>query len=256
MDRDTGELRDLVLKNIDDRAARSRGVHPGQVERLLARTWELFLQNIVSCAVVGLVMVVSMSVFNSTLAGAIAQLTAILRNIDDPVINDLIPFFTVAGWMGSSLMGQVLWGWAALGLARGSLAIVRLGHADIGDFFVLEPMLVLKGVVAQLVYWVIVSAGTCAFVVPGIVAYTGLMMWSFAMVDEGRGPIGALQRAWQLTDGVKMALFLAVFVTGLAAAILSIFTCGLGLIVMLPLAHILFGLAYEELHQSNLEVLR
>jgi len=252
MDRESSELHDLVG---DPHEGASKGVHPRQIERLLNRSWELFAANIGVCAAAGFMLLLVQGMLQGGLSTFVTQLISLLGALEEPVLNEHRLLISLMGHAAVHFASQLMWAWVVLGMSRGALTMVREGTAELDHFFVLDPLLVAKAAVAQLTFAMLVGVGSCAMLVPGVVAYTGLVLWPFALLDEGRGSVGALQRAWQLTDGVRMPMLIAVVVVVALMGLVAFSTCFLGAFVMAPLVHILFALVYEELRQSNLLVL-
>ena len=73
------------------------------------------------------------------------------------------------------------------------------------------------------------------------------------MVVEGHGPVNALKRSWQLTDGAKMPLFLFGLGLSLAGVPLILLTCGLGALVFTPFMYTGYALVFEGSSANNPE---
>ena len=129
----------------------------------------------------------------------------------------------------------------------------RAGSVDVPDFLPFEPWLILRGAGAYLLYVLVVTLLSLVLIVPGVIAAVGLCLWPDAMMIEGHGPIDALRRSWQLTDGAKLHLGLFWVCTSLIAILLALVTCGGGLLVMLPFTSIGEALVFEGARDNKPE---
>jgi hypothetical protein len=81
--------------------------------------------------------------------------------------------------------------------------------------------------------------GLGLFIVPGVIISIGLSLTSYFVVDQGLGPVAAIQASWAATSGHKMKLFLFGLVCSLIAVGAEILCC-LPLLAAIPviwLAH-------------------
>jgi uncharacterized membrane protein len=95
-----------------------------------------------------------------------------------------------------------------------------------------------------------IGFGFLLFIIPGILVSLGLWIWPTVMIAEQRGAMDSLRRSWQLTTGAKGALFGYSMLLGLGGGLFVLLTCGLGSLVLFPLAGIGSALIYEGL-QAN-----
>ncbi len=111
-------------------------------------------------------------------------------------------------FMSVGLLGAVV---AASGLAMGLLKIcldlVDKRPTDFNQMFNYFP-LTFSVLVAFLIFHIAVQIGTFLLVVPGIIVAIKLKFFPYFIVEDGCGPIEALQKSWDLTKGVKWQLFL------------------------------------------------
>ena len=123
--------------------------------------------------------------------------------------------------------------------------MVTTGVVEVSDFLPLEPMLVLKGLGASLLYVLAIIGGLCIFIVPGVVAAFGLILWPYAMVVEGYGPVNSLKRSWQLAEGAKLPMFGFSCCMGLASLVVLPLTLCLGFLAVLPFTSVAYALIFE-----------
>jgi len=96
--------------------------------------------------------------------------------------------------------------------------------------------------VGSLGFYIAYAIGLVLCVVPGVIVALGLMPYSFIIVDEKLSGIDALKRAWELTRGHKMGLFIYALL-GILVYIGGIFACFVGAyLVSLPM--LVVGQAY------------
>ncbi len=76
----------------------------------------------------------------------------------------------------------------------------------------------------------------------------GLMLAPYAAVLDHLGPLDAIQRSWSLADGLRLTLFVTMFVFGLLG-LFSVCLCNLPLIVLMPIQ--IMGLSAAYLRASR-----
>ncbi len=92
--------------------------------------------------------------------------------------------------------------------------------------------------IGSLGFYVVYAIGLALCVVPGIIVALGLMPFTFVIVDEKLGGIDALKRAWALTQGHKMGLFLyillgiAVYIGGLLACVIGVYLVSVPMLIV------------------------
>ena len=222
-----------------------RGVYPVEVGTLFSRSWEVLQPMVAPAALATLAMVAIQMVINMPLSFVQGFLQAMVQESGDETTVMIVGLVVVVLQLVGFVIGQVTQAFMGLGMARGSSKLVTTGVVEVSDFLPFEPMLVVKGVGASLLYTLAVMAGFCAFIVPGVMATFGLVLWPYAMVVEGHGPVDALKRSWQLTEGSKMAMFGFSACVGLASLFIMPFTLCLGFLVVLPLTYVAYGLIFE-----------
>lgn len=95
-----------------------------------------------------------------------------------------------------------------------------------------------------------VGVGIILLIVPGIIVWLGLWPVFMLVYDGSQGVVDTLKRAWDLTNGHKMTLFVLFLVTiifimaGVIALIVGVFVTG-------AIGSIVFAVAYEELSLSK-----
>jgi len=97
--------------------------------------------------------------------------------------------------------------------------------------FNLELLLSYMG--GMILYGLIVVLGTLLFIVPGVIWGIKYSFMFYIMIDQKVGPIKALEMSGQMTDGIKMDLFVLylVFILITIAGFLALFV---GIFVAIP----------------------
>ena len=115
---------------------------------------------------------------------------------------------------GGLLLGIVVMSFFWVGLYRIYLTVARGQQADFGLLFSgadrFLPMLL-----AHIILGLAVGLGMALLIAPGVILACGLCMTGLFIVDQGIGPIQALQASWEATTGHKVQLFLFFLVAGL-----------------------------------------
>lgn len=226
----------------DQPPSQSNGIYPADVGLMFTRGWEVLQPMLVPAALAAAaVFLITMAVnVPFTIVGGVVQ--GVLEGAVDENIQLAV---MIVVQVVSTVLGQVVAAFAAIGMARGSSKLVRTGSVEVSDFLPFDPSLILRAFGGQLLYGLVVMVGFCALIVPGIMATIGLILWPYAMVVEGHGPVDALKRSWQLTDGAKLPMFLFGLGLGLAGAPLILLTCGLGMFVITPFMYTGYALVFE-----------
>lgn len=96
----------------------------------------------------------------------------------------------------------------------------------------------------------VVFVGFLLLIVPGVILSVGLWPVFLLVYDGSEGVVDTLKRAWDLTNGYKLPLFILFLVTGLFI-LAGIIALGVGIIITGAIGSIIYPLAYEELSLSK-----
>ena len=92
-----------------------------------------------------------------------------------------------------------------------------------------------------------IAIGTILLIVPGIMATYGLMLYAFNVAEEPEvGAVDILKKAWALTNGHKMELFI-LLLSFIGWEIVAGLTIGILYIWLMPYMMVTITLAYEAL---------
>ena len=228
-----------------------RGVWPLDVGATLSRAWELVQPNIAAGAIgflalmaINFAVSLPLTVVQTFLQAAVASIQGENAQLAATVLVVLLQIV-------SAIIGQFVGGFVYVGMAHGTYRLITTEQVSVGDFLPFQGDLILRAGAAQIAMLVAVLAGTCAFVVPGVILSLGLVLWPFAMVTERLGPIDALKRSWELTDGYKIQILVWIIAVGLLNIVVSIPTCFLAMFVTLPVFWTGFALMFEGLRDNK-----
>jgi uncharacterized membrane protein len=135
-----------------------------------------------------------------------------------------------------------------LGVTYIALRLVSGQSAEFGDLFA-RVSLVLNYLIAGFLLGIIVAVGLLLLIVPGLIFAAKLSFFPYFVVDDGAGPIHALQRSWSLTNGVTFK----VLVFGLVLLLINfvgLLALGLGLLVTYPVSYLAHAHVYRELREQ------
>jgi|SRR5579871_475316 len=173
------------------------------IEEALGRGWALFKENWL------------------LLIGALL-ITGVIQGVCSGIASAVgkQPVLSLIAQLAAEAVGLALYG----GLARITLALVDGRTPSMELLFSAFPLIV-NLFVAGVLTGILVGIGFVLLIVPGIFLATRLAFATFFIVDEGAGPIEAIQRSWDMTRGHFWQLFLF----GIVVVILN---C-LGLLILL-----------------------
>ena len=132
-----------------------------------------------------------------------------------------------------SLANQVIYTFFEVGLIRIFLAAARGEQPGFGDLFSGAPRY-LPFLGLRLLLGLIFVLGSGLLIVPGVIAYCGLWMAPYYLVDAGLGPIEAMKESWRATSGQKGSIFLFLLLGTLLASS-GICACCVGVLATGPI---------------------
>ena len=204
-----------------------RGFHPTRIDLadVLSRAWQIFKAKMWPCV------------------GAAAFLLVISYG-------EAIAFALITGGRQQtlpeslfSLVFAIFQFWLTLGLMAYLLKTARGESAEFTDLFSAGPIL-LRALGTMIIYGLLFVIGLILLVVPGFIV---LMMFSPALlvlIDQNTGVIESLRLSRQATNGNKLTLFAIYLMMTIAAPVIIVLTCGLGVFFVQPFVVILFCVCY------------
>jgi uncharacterized membrane protein len=143
----------------------------------------------------------------------------------------------VVGWLVEIIL--------SMGLIAIALKLVDGESAEFVDLFSRAP-LVFHYLVASVLYSIMVIFGLCLLIVPGIYLAIRFGFFPYFIVDEGAGPLDALQKSSRLTEGVRMGLFLLAMVA-VGLNVLGLLLMAVGVVVSVPVTCLMGAYVFRKL---------
>ena len=155
----------------------------------------------------------------------------------------IISALSAIGGIGTLVLGGPL----MVGLVAIFLSIIRTSSARIEDLFSGFSEDFVSRMLAYILYSVFIALWSLLFVIPGIVKSYSYAMTFYIMRDNpGIGANEAITRSRQMMDGHKWQLFCLHF-SFIGWILLSIVTCGIGVIFVAPYMEAANAAFYESI---------
>lgn len=103
--------------------------------------------------------------------------------------------------------------------------------------------------IASVIMAIVVTIGTCLFIIPGIYLGLRLQFYTIFIVEENSGIIESLKRSWEITEGQVMPLFILILVT-ILVTILGFILFIIGIYVALPLVYMMQCYVFRKLNPT------
>lgn len=150
------------------------------------------------------------------------------------------------GTLFFGLLVQLLYRFLSLGFTRIALDFYDHQTSSIKQLFS-GTSLLLRGFITGILFNIMVSLGTCLFVIPGIILAIKFGLWEQVLVDQNTGIIESLKRSSQITQGAKWTIFGLLFIFVLINLV-SLLFLGLGLLVTYPAFALAQTYVYRKLN--------
>lgn len=147
------------------------------------------------------------------------------------------------GWFpGLSYVISILGGISILTAALGIYAGEKIAVENLFSKY----NLILKYLVASVIYLIVVFVGLILFILPGIYVMLRFQFYKFLVVDKGMDPIEALRGSAKLTEGHAWVLF-GLLCISIVINILGLLALGVGLLVTVPMTMLAYTYVYKRL---------
>lgn len=126
-------------------------------------------------------------------------------------------------------------------------SLIKIGRGqEIGfDTFKSSLSSVGRYFVASLLYGLIVVGGLLLFIVPGVIWAVKYMYMPYLVIDEDLGPLAAMKKSSQMTQGIKWDLWAFSF-TAAIYSYLGVLLLVVGLLITLPVAMLSTAMVYNQ----------
>lgn len=121
----------------------------------------------------------------------------------------------------------------SIAVLKAFLDVVQKRKIDV-SFIWTDPKRVLNFIAGTVLYALIVIGGLLLLIVPGVIWSIKFRFYAYLIIEENLGPIEALKKSAQLTQGVKWDILAFDMVLGVIT-LLGLLALVVGLIVAIPL---------------------
>jgi len=133
----------------------------------------------------------------------------------------------------------------AMGYVRIALKLCDHEKAKFTDMFMSYPIF-FNYLVGSCIYALIVVVGLFIFIVPGIIWGIKYQFYGYFIIDKGYEPLQALKKSSEITKGVKVDLYLFMFITT-CLNLLGILALVIGLFATVPTTMVAYAYVYRRL---------
>ncbi|TET34225.1 MAG: hypothetical protein E3J72_14790 [Planctomycetota bacterium] len=162
-------------------------------------------------------------------------------DISKAFIEGYNPLLGIAVAVGAWFVATLL----ELGKIKISLDFCDGIPAKLSDLFMCAPLLV-KFILATIVYMIISMIGFLLLVIPGIYWALRFQFYGYFIVEKDVGPIEALRLSYEITGGQAWSLFVFAIVCFLIN-LLGFICLVIGLLVSIPITMLAHAYVYREL---------
>jgi hypothetical protein len=217
------------------------GITPAPLDILaiLQRAWELFTENL--GLIIGIVAVqfgvqIGFTVLNQ--GCSISQQFALEQDM---------PFVALAA-AGLGLLLQLAGGlvslWIGLGVIKAMVGVARGHHVEFNVIFN-GGRWFLPGLLLAIIVGFGSVLGMLLFIVPGIILALALQFSTYILVDQDADLGRALQDSWKAAWPNLWFLLAYALVVGIGALLVTVVTCGIGLLVLSPVLSLAQAVLYR-----------
>jgi len=132
-----------------------------------------------------------------------------------------------------------------MGLVKISLNFCDNKKGEFSDLLS-QYRLLPKFLLAFILFLLIISVGFILLIIPGIFLIIKLWFWDYFIIDKKMGPIEALKKSWNITNGHMLRLFLF-FAIMIGINILGAFALLVGLFITFPVTMVATAFVYRKL---------
>ncbi len=176
-----------------------------------------------------------------------AMLIAVVVNVVINMVAELFRANNTVMLILVSLVGIVIGTVIEMGFLTIGLKLIDNAKVSFRDLFSTFN-LVVKYLLASILYGLIVLGGMILLIVPGIIWAIQFQFFSLGVIEKGLGPIEALKASSQLTKGKKLKvdlLLFALLILGINA--LGVLALGFGLFITVPTTLVAYVYIYRKL---------
>ena len=212
----------------------ARGFQPTRIDlgETISRTWEIYKSQLGACVLGALIMVFCTSAANG-----------ILFAVAEGFRQNAGGFGVVAITLVEQIAAQTVGAFFAVGMIAFMLRIARGQGSEYGALFSGGPLLV-PALVINIIVTIAVVGGLILLIVPGIILGLMLSLSLFMLVDQKADIFGSIKMSATAMQGNKLTVLAIYLITGVLGLLLSIVTCFLGWILVVPFMALLSAVIY------------
>jgi len=154
-----------------------------------------------------------------------------------------------AGAIGTQVVLGLLVSGISLGYIKLSIDMVDGKAPEFKELFSCFSLL-LKYLIAAIIYTIVVAIGLVLFVIPGVIWAVQFGFYPYVIVKERLGPLSALRKSSTLTAGVKGKLIIFAFAL-LGINLLGVVALGIGIIITMPMSVIAAAHVFRQLEKHS-----
>jgi hypothetical protein len=163
----------------------------------------------------------------------------------------LLVFNILPEFLGESFVINVavsiISGYITVGFMKTMLMLVDGKEVNVKDIFTSitsREFLITVGV--YVLGGLLTLIGFLLLIVPGIIISLGLSQAIYIVLDKKLGVIKSLKLSWEITKGHKMEIF-SVGIHAAVVLLVGLLVVGVGLLVAMPIAYIMYAKVYRDL---------
>lgn len=143
------------------------------------------------------------------------------------------------------IIGLLLRSWLFGGMFQIALDVARGNSYSVGAVFSGGKHF-LSMLVIQIALGIAIGVGCTCLIAPGVFLMLALSQSYYCAIDQGLGPIEAIQKSWSITEGQKGDIFvLALIIFGIT--LLGVLACCIGVFFVTPIAYLAGAYAYLKM---------
>lgn len=210
---------------------------PLHIKKLFSEAWGIYKKHWLQT--IGIIVLAVVVIIASQV---LMRIPLMLENIGSAVVLFILLYLVV---IFISIMIDI-------GLRRYFLGLVDGHKKHIKDLFhgVQSFRHAVKFLGIGLVVGIFILVGTLLIVIPGIILALGFMFIKYVAAENKLGFFDAIKYSWNITKGYKWKL-LGLCLLIILFNILGVLALGIGLLITMPMTHIIFARAFRNLEHTH-----
>lgn len=140
---------------------------------------------------------------------------------------------------------SIVWTMIAMGIIKMVLDVSADKQPNWRDLYLQVPLFG-KFLVGYIIYGFLVGVGLALFIIPGIIWGIKYGFVHYLIIDQKLSPMAALKKSAEMTQGVKMDLFLFLLASSVLMGV-AVIPFGLGMLIAAPVVNLAMIYIYRKL---------